>query len=72
MDIFQAQLSWGVYGQVDLLSGELSSCQMEGETTARRLKEQIDQLMLRIQGYEKIEKELDDIVLQSAQSMSQV
>ena len=59
-------------GQVELLSGELNSCQLEGEATARRLKEQLNQLVLCLEGYEKIEKELDDIVLQSAQSVSQI
>ena len=50
------------------MSGELWRCQHESESTARRMEQQIEQLRLRMEGYEKIEKELDDIVLQSAQS----
>ena len=55
------------YHQLDLLSVELSSCQHEGELRVRRLEEQLDHVRQRLEGYEKIEKELDDIVLQSAQ-----
>ena len=53
--------------QLDLVSVELSSCQREGEVSVRRLEEQLDQVRQRLEGYENIEKELDDIVLQSAQ-----
>ena len=48
----------------------MCSKQLEGEATVRKLEEQLAQLKLRLEGYEKIEKELDDIVLQSAQSLS--
>ena len=45
----------------------MSNCQREGEASVRRLEEQILQVTQRLEGYEKIETELDDIVLQSAQ-----
>lgn len=54
--------------QLDLVSGELWSSQHEGEITVRRMEEQLEQMKQRLEGYEKIERELDDIVLQSAQS----
>lgn len=56
-----------LFCQFDLLSVELGSYQREGEESARRLEEQLVQATQRLQGYEKIERELDDIVLQSAQ-----
>ena len=55
------------FHQFDLLSVELGSCQREGEESVKRLEEQLAQATQRLQGYEKIEGELDDIVLQSAQ-----
>ena len=56
--------------QLDLVSRELCSKQHEGEAAVRRMEDQLEQMRLRLEGYEKIEKELDDIVLQSAQSES--
>ena len=56
-----------LFNQFDLLSVELSSCQHEGEASLRRLEKQLVHVTQRLEGYEKIEKELDDIVLQSAQ-----
>lgn len=38
----------------------------------RRMEDQVEQMKLRLEGYEKIEKELDDVVLQSAQSESEI
>ena len=33
----------------------------------KRMEDQLEAMKLRLEGYEKIEKELDDVVLQSAQ-----
>ena len=39
----------------------------EGEVKVGGLEAQLREARLRLEGYEKVEKELDDIVMQSAQ-----
>lgn len=53
--------------QVELLSQELWTVKSEREMQVRSLEKEVEDLEQRLQGYEKIEKELDDIVMQSAE-----
>ncbi len=54
--------------QVEVLTQELWSLEKSKEVQVKGLEAQLQDLNQRLQGYEKIEKELDDIVMQSAQS----
>ena len=55
-------------GQVELLSEELWSARSDKELQVKGLETQLQDTQQRLRGYEQIEKELDDIVIQSAQS----
>lgn len=46
---------------------EVWSVRREGEVKVGGLEAQLHEARLRLEGYEKVEKELDDIVMQSAQ-----
>lgn len=54
--------------QVDVLSQELWSMENDKEAQVKGLEAELHDVKQRLQGYENIEKELDDIVMQSAQS----
>ena len=51
-----------------ILSQELHASEREREVTRNQLEERVRELGQRLEGYEKIESELDDIVLQAAES----
>ena len=53
---------------LQILSQELSASEREREVTRNQLEERVRELGQRLEGYEKIESELDDIVLQAAES----
>ena len=52
-----------------LLSQELASSKQEREVRVQLLEERLRDMGLRVDGYEKLEKELDDVVMQAAESM---
>lgn len=54
--------------QVEVLTQELWNTESTKEMQINKLEAQVQDLSQRLQSYEKIEKELDDIVMQSAQS----
>lgn len=54
--------------QVELLTRELWTAKNEKEQHQRSVDAQLQDAHQRLQGYEKIEKELDDIVMESAKS----
>ena len=51
-----------------MLSQELWTVKSERELQVKGLEKEVEDLHQRLQGYERIEKELDDIVMQSAES----
>lgn len=53
---------------MELLTQEVWGARREGEVKVGGLEAQLQEARLRLDGYEKVEKELDDIVMQSAQS----
>lgn len=57
--------------QVELLTQELHATENEKGLQVKLLETQLEDTRQRLLGYEKIEKELDDIVMESAQSWSQ-
>lgn len=54
--------------QVELLTQELHATENDKGLEVKRLEMQLQDTRQQLQGYEKIEKELDDIVMESAQS----
>jgi hypothetical protein len=54
--------------QVELLTQELHATERDRGLEVRRLEVQLQDVREQLLGYEKIEKELDDIVMESAQS----
>lgn len=54
--------------QVEVLTQELWNTESSKEMQVKGLEAQVHDLSQRLQTYEKIEQELDDIVMQSAQS----
>ena len=56
--------------KVELLTHELWSVKRDSEGRVGGLEAQLQEARLRLDGYEKIEHELDDIVMQSAQCRS--
>ena len=53
--------------QADLLSQELWRCQSESESERRGLEVRLEEQRLRLEGYERVERDLDDLVMQAAQ-----
>lgn len=53
---------------MELLSQELRATESSKEMQVKSLEEKLHNTQQQLEGYEKIEKELDDIVMQSAQS----
>ena len=53
--------------QVDLLNQELWRCQTEREAERRCLETKVEDQRLRLEGYERVERDMDDIVMQAAQ-----
>lgn len=54
--------------QVELLTRELNVAESDKVLHVKQLETELVASRQQLQGYEKIEKELDDIVMQSAQS----
>lgn len=54
--------------QVELLTQELHATETDKGLEVKRLESQLEDARQQLHNYEKIEKELDDIVMQSAQS----
>lgn len=54
--------------QTDLLNQELWRCQSESEGERRGLEVRVEEQRLRLEGYERVERDLDDLVMQAAQS----
>lgn len=54
--------------QVELLTQELHATESEKGMQVKRLETQLEDARQQLLGYEKIEKELDDIIMESAHS----
>ncbi len=52
---------------MDLLSQELWRCQSEGETERSGLKTRVEEQRVRLEAYERVERDMDDLVMQAAQ-----
>ncbi len=55
---------------MDLLSQELWRCQSEGETERSGLKTRVEEQRVRLEAYERVERDMDDLVMQAAQCKS--